>query len=154
MGVEKMKTMLTSLVGLAAVAGLAPALAEAPSGKHGHMGMPTTRAEVAQKAQQHFAKVDSNNDGFVTKEEADAAASARHDRIGGRVEERGSHMFERFDSNADGTVTKSEAEAVFATKSVDIAHVGPGDRKPKHNWEALSARYDSNKDGAISKAEF
>jgi Ca2+-binding EF-hand superfamily protein len=116
--------------------------------------MPTTRAEVAQKVQQHFAKVDSNHDGFVTKEEAEAAASVRHDRISGRMEKRGSQMFERFDSNKDGTVTKAEADAVFATKSVDIVHAGPGDRKPKHNWDALSARFDSNKDGAISKAEF
>ena len=67
---------------------------------------------------------------------------------------RGEKMFERFDSNNDGRVTKAEADAVFATKSVDIAHAGPGDLKPKHNWDALVSRFDSNKDGAISKAEF
>lgn len=150
-----MKTILTSVVAVAAVAGLVPALAQtAPPGKHGHMGMPTTRAEIAQKVQQHFAKVDSNHDGFVTQAEADAVASVRRDRISGRMEARGSQMFERFDSNKDGSVTKAEAEAVFATKSVDIAHAGPGDHKTKHNWDALSSRFDSNKDGAISRAEF
>jgi len=151
-----MKTILMSAVAAAAVAGLAPVLAQTapPPAKHAKMGMPTTRAEVTQKVQQHFAKADSNRDGFVTQAEADAAASVRHDRIEGRMGARGEKMFERFDSNKDGRVTKAEADAVFATKSVDIAHAGPGDSKPKHNWDALVTRFDTNKDGAISKAEF
>ncbi|HET9459529.1 MAG TPA: hypothetical protein VFO51_06070 [Sphingomicrobium sp.] len=151
-----MKSFLISTAALVAAAGIAPALAQtaAPPAKHGKMGMPTTRAEVAQKVQQHFAKADTNRDGFVTQAEADAVAHARHARIEGRMDVRGEKMFERFDSNNDGRVTKAEADAVFATKSVDIAHAGPGDQKPKHNWDALVSRFDANKDGAISKAEF
>jgi len=151
-----MKTILISTAALVAVAGLAPVLAQtaAPPAKHAKMGMPTTRAEVAQKVQQHFARADSNRDGFVTRAEADAVTHARHDRVAGRMENRGEKMFERFDSNKDGRVTKAEADAVFATKTVDIAHAGPGDVKPKHDWDALAARFDTDKDGAISKAEF
>jgi len=151
-----MKTILMSAVAALAVAGLAPVLAQTapPPARHGKMGMPTTRAELAQKVQQHFAKADTNRDGFITKAEADAAVHVRHERIEARMDHRGETMFERFDSNKDGQVTKAEADAVFATKSVDIAHAGPGDHKPKHNWDALVSRFDSNKDGAISKAEF
>ncbi|MGI8705847.1 MAG: hypothetical protein ACR2JJ_08665 [Sphingomicrobium sp.] len=113
-----------------------------------------TRADVTQRVQQHFARVDSNGDGIVTKAEADAAAASMRQRVHQRTEKRGASMFERLDTNKDGVVTRSEAEPFFATRQVDIAHAGPGQTQPRRNWDALVFRYDTNKDGTISRAEF
>lgn len=155
-----MKKLLLSAAAAAAIAAIAPAMARnaAPApgaaGHHPKAMKTVTRAEVMQKVQQHFAKLDSNRDGYVTKAEADAALATMRQRMHQRMEKRGTAIFERLDTNKDGVVTRAEAEPFFAKGQVDIAHAGPGDKQPRRNWDALVSRFDTNKDGAISRAEF
>jgi Ca2+-binding EF-hand superfamily protein len=149
-----MKKILISGVAVAALAGLAPAIAQsaptaAPQAKTAQVAKPLTRAEVAQKAQQHFTKLDANKDGFLTKAEADAAAHAVHERVEQRMDKRGDAMFARFDANKDGKVTRAEADAVFA------AHKGSRkDGKAAPSWDKFAGRLDTDKNGAVSNAEF
>jgi Ca2+-binding EF-hand superfamily protein len=155
-----MKKILLSAVAIAAIAAIAPATAQnavstpGASVHHPKAMKTVTRAGVAQKVQQHFAKLDSDGDGYVSKAEADAARASMGQRAHQRMQKRGTTMFERIDTNKDGVLTRAEAEAVFAKGQVDIAHAGPGDKQPRHNWDALVSRFDTNKDGAISRAEF
>ena len=68
-----MKTMLLSAAAVAAVA-ISPALAQSAATEVHIMQMqPMTRTAMVQKVQEHFAKLDKNRDGFVTKDEADSA---------------------------------------------------------------------------------
>jgi Ca2+-binding EF-hand superfamily protein len=149
-----MKKILITGVAVAALAGVAPAIAQtapapAPQAKTAKVTKPLTRADVTQKAQQHFTKLDANKDGFLTKAEADAAVHAVHERVEQRMDRRGDATFARFDANKDGKVTRAEAEAVFA------AHKGARkNAKAAPTWDKLASRLDTDKDGTISNAEF
>lgn len=153
-----MKTHLITGLAVAAVALPVFASAQTPSatppGHHAAPGKSITRADVSQKVQQHFARLDTDRDGFITKAEADAAREMRRSYRDQRMDKRGPAIFDRLDTNKDGVVTRAEAEPFFANRQVDIAHVEPGDTKPRRNWDALVSRHDANKDGAISRAEF
>ena len=149
-----MKKILFAGVAVAAVVGMAPALAQTAPAKPAATAKPAaakplTRADAAQKAQQHFTRLDTNKDGFLTKAEADAAAHATHERVEQRLDKRGDSMFARLDANKDGKVTRTEAETVFAARK------GAGkSAKAAPTWDKFASRLDANKDGAISNAEF
>lgn len=148
-----MKALLLSAAALAAVA-IPPALAQtAPA--HGPMaGKSVTRAEMVQKVQQHFARLDTNKDGFVTRAESDAVRSTIRERVEKRVEHRGEAMFERMDANKDGSISRAEFDA--AHQSMAGKHGGPGKRIHMMHG-AMSGRMfemaDSDKDGRVSLAE-
>jgi Ca2+-binding EF-hand superfamily protein len=145
-----MKSLLLSAAALAAVAGIAPALAQtAPANGRQPMQMkPMTRAEVTQRVQERFAKLDSNHDGVITRDEAQAAAQMMHARMEQRMEKRGDSFFDRLDANHDGVVTKAEADAAFNSPPATAGG------HPAPTWERFAARFDTNHDGAISRAEF
>jgi Ca2+-binding EF-hand superfamily protein len=148
-----MKTLLLTTAAMLSIAAIGPALAQTAPAAGGHHGMATkitTRAEVAQNVQQHFAKADTNRDGFLTKAETDAAAETMHARKGQKLEQRGGAMFDRLDSNHDGSITRPEAETAIAAHQAQGAKAG----RPAPSWDKLAGRLDSNKDGAISRSEF
>lgn len=134
------------LAGAAALAVAGIAIAQtAPASGPQHMAMKAmTRAEMSQMVQQHFARLDSNRDGVVTKAEMDAAKATRHAK-------RADRRFDRLDSNDDGSVTKSEFEA--AHKGMDGHRMG---MRGMHHG-AMGARMfgmaDSNKDGQVTLTE-
>lgn len=160
------------MIGAAAVAaavGLAPAIAQvAPAPKaHG-------RAEVQAKVAGHFARLDSNRDGFVTKAEI---ASARQERREGRAERRAANRdraFDRLDSNNDGAISREEfASARGAGRAMRMHRrmamaglhgrmfdMADGDRDGRVSLqEATSAalrhfdRADANRDGQVTREE-
>ena len=153
-----MKTLLLSAVAAAAVAAMAPAAAQtaapqaSPAAKKPVAAKPVTRADVTQRVQQHFARLDANKDGAVTKAEADAAAANVRQRFVERADKRSSAMFDRLDTNKDGIVSKAEAEPIFAQRKAAAAQATPG--RERGNWDAMAARFDTNEDGSISRAEF
>src|SRR4029453_8002775 len=107
--------MKKALFGGAALALAVPALAQvapAPAPQVQHPVKIQTRAEVQAKVAEHFNRMDGNRDGFVTKDEADAAAQAfrdkRADRRTERRAERGEQAFERIDTNRDGAISRPE----------------------------------------------
>ena len=149
-----MKKILITGVAVAALAGLAPAIAQtapasAPQAKAAKVTKPITRADAAQKAQQHFTRLDTNKDGFLTKTEAEAAAQATHERVEQRMDKRGDAMFARLDADTNGKGTRTEAESVFASRKA----AGKG-AKAAPTWDKFAGRLDTDKDGAISSAEF
>jgi Ca2+-binding EF-hand superfamily protein len=102
---------------------------------------PPTRAEVQARVAAEFAKLDANHDGFITKDELDAAAAARHQKAEARAARFDpSKMFDRLDTNHDGQITAAELDAAHA------GHV--------RGSKGLLAHADANKDGIVTRAEF
>src|SRR5436190_15559036 len=79
-----------------------------------------TRAEVADHVGKMFAKLDTNRDGFITKDEVEAmhakmmSAVEKGGDVQKRLAERGVMMgdrgavFDRLDSNHDGNISRQE----------------------------------------------
>jgi Ca2+-binding EF-hand superfamily protein len=75
-----------------------------------------TRDEVVAKVREHFAQLDSNRDGFLTKAEAEAGHAAMKARMGDRLANRGDRLerhdpaaaFDRLDTNKDGSISRDE----------------------------------------------
>jgi Ca2+-binding EF-hand superfamily protein len=147
-----MRKYLLAAAAAATAVAIAPALAQTapaqpPKAHHGE-AKEITRAEMVQRVQQHFARVDANNDGFVTREELAAARQAMRSKAGQRMSRGMAGMFERLDTNKNGVITRAEAEAAFA------ARAGASSNRRAPSWDRLAARFDTNKDGVISRAEF
>ena len=163
-----MKTLLIGsaalLASAAAIAQVAPATssAVAPAAKvH-------TRAEVQSKIALHFAKLDTNRDGSLTKAEADAARQAmraqRGERKAERREDRRENAFERFDSNRDGAISRAEWDAASAQRAQRMASRDrDGDGRPDSRKQgrggmgALGGHMfqvaDGNSDGRVTLQE-
>lgn len=108
------------LLGVAALAVAIPAMAQvqapqaqvAPVAKAPRMDMTQTRDQVVAKVRDHFARMDTNRDGFVTADEMQAMR-AQHQGMRG---ERGNRqamrdpatMFDRLDANRDGMISRDE----------------------------------------------
>ena len=115
------------LASAAAIAQVAPA--PAPQAKAAKVH---TRAEVQAKVAEHFARIDTNRDGAVTKAEADAARTALRaqftERRRERREDRREQAFERLDSNRDNAISRAEWDAHAAQRQQRIAaHDRDGD---------------------------
>lgn len=128
-----MKNMIYAGVAAAALIAI-PASAQLGGQQRGPMAGPLTRAAVQERVQARFAMVDSNHDGFVTQQEADARSEFRRDR-----------MRDRMAARRDRTDGPGEDGAA------------PGEDRQERVRERMSARFDrldSNHDGSISRAEF
>ena len=149
-----------------ALAQVAPAPAPAPHAIHAPMrDKVQTRAEVQAKITEHFAKLDTNRDGFLTKAEADAAKEQFKGKFVERWSERREEAFEKLDSNRDGAVSRAEWDAGQAQREQRIAsHDRDGDgrrdghtRGGKHGMSGLSGHMfemaDANKDGRVTLQE-
>ncbi len=112
------------LIASAAIAALAvPALAQ--------MAMPdvpderpaaTTRAEAEAKMREHFAKLDGNRDGFVTREEVHASMETM------MAAKSGEH-FDRMDADRNGSISREEFDAAHkpgAMHTMRRPHDGAG----------------------------
>ena len=98
----------------------APTPAPAPQVRVIHMEAKTqTRNEVVQHVRDMFARLDSNRDGYLTREEADAGHKAmagdKRQRFAWRLADRGPERtadrgaaFDRLDLNKDGVITRDE----------------------------------------------
>ena len=75
---------------------------------------PQTRTAVVDKVRAHFARLDTDRDGYLTKAEAQAGRGAMKGRRGqsagrgARGERDPGAMFERLDSNRDGAISREE----------------------------------------------
>lgn len=142
-------------------AGIGVAQAASPAGQpapRAHKAMQTeTRAEVQNAVARHFAKLDSNKDGIVTKAEIDALQAQRSAKMQQRAEQRAQRFdpakfFGKLDSNKDGKITKAEAEAAQNARA--LAKGGQPAKAHAVAFGGLFERADANKDGAITRAEF
>lgn len=118
--------------GLAALIACAPAMAQdmpppPPGPGMHHPGMrgpgmgerhaPITRAELEKMITDHFAMLDTNKDGVVTRAELDAFRDKRRGEIEtameARMKEHQTKMFDRLDTNHDGTISREEFAAAM-----------------------------------------
>lgn len=159
------------LASAAAIAQIAPAPAVAPAARAPMAAKVQTRAEVQAKVAEHFAKVDANRDGVITKAEADAAMQGFRAQMAERRkdhrDDRRENVFERLDSNRDGAISRAEWDAGAAQREQRIAsrdHNGdgrPDGRGFKKNGLRGSGGFggqmfemaDTNKDGRVTLQE-
>lgn len=120
-----MKSLLFAGAATVAALAISPVLAQTAPAGHGAT-QPMTRAGIVEMVQQHFAMLDGNRDGFLTKDEMDAGKSAMHDRMAAREGARGARMFEMADVNKDGRVSLQEATGAALTHfdGADANHDG------------------------------
>jgi hypothetical protein len=141
----------------APLAALAP-----PEARQMHVQMMSnhmmTRGEVSGHVAKLFAKLDTNRDGFVTKQEVEAihskmmSAAGRAGGIEKRLAERGvfmgdkGAMFDRLDTNHDGNISRQEftagrpqvrEERVMIMRGADGAPGAPGALPPMDGHPGL-----------------
>jgi Ca2+-binding EF-hand superfamily protein len=104
-----MKT-LTILAGTALLASAGAVLAQPAAGQRLDRNADVTRQQVVERADQRFARLDLNNDGRATREEAQQAAQQRRAERAGR-------MFERLDANRDGSISRAEFEQARSARA-------------------------------------
>ena len=161
-----MKAILLSAAAAVGALALAPVLAQsapAPASAPAPMAhltmQPMTRAGIAQMVQQHFAMLDTNKDGFLTKAEMDAGKTAMRARMVERKADRGDKMFDRMDSNHDGSVTRQEFDAAHQAMAAKMGqHGGMGMRRMgMMHAGGMGGRMfemaDADKDGRVSLQE-
>src|SRR5687767_2426360 len=127
-----MKEFLIGAAGIV-LAGAGAALAQAPVAPPAAQFTPTppmadritTRTEVVAKVREHFAQLDGNRDGFLTKGEAEAGRKQIRERVrqklgehrGQRLERRDPKVaFERLDTNRDGMISPDEFAKAHETR--------------------------------------
>lgn len=115
-----MKEFLIGAAGIvvagAAIAQAPVASPAAPAAPHAMAPMAErihTRDEMVAKVREHFATLDADKDGFLTKAEAEAGRSVMKQKI---VERRGERRdpaaaFDRLDANKDGAISREEFAA-------------------------------------------
>ena len=99
-----MKTTLTAVLLSSAIALIGSANAQRPERVEG----PVTKEQTLANAEERFAAIDANGDGFLTLEELEAAAEERRRPRRRRGGGRGERMFNHQDSNDDGFVSLEE----------------------------------------------
>jgi hypothetical protein len=133
-----MKTTLLGGAAAAAILAVTPALAQpappppAPAPQVQMMRHPMktqTRSAVVQHVRQLFARLDTNRDNYLTREESNAGhkqmAGDKRERFAKRLADRGARRgadrgaaFDRLDTNKDGVITRDE----FANAQPQVFH--------------------------------
>lgn len=151
-----MKSLLITGAAAAAILASGAALAQtsnpaAPGQKRA--AQPVTRAEVQARIAKTFARLDTNHDGFIAKEEVSAVDAARQQKAEARAQRFDpAKVFDRLDLNHDGKITTAEAEAARNQRAE--AKGGQPVQARATAFSGLFARADTNKDNVLTRAEF
>ena len=172
-----MKTF-SILAGTALLASAGAVLAQPAAGQRLDRNADVTRQQAVERAEQRFARLDLNNDGRATREEAQQAAQQRRAERAGR-------MFERLDANRDGSISRAEFDQARSARGErreqraergprggmrGMRHRGPGMRggrgermfgeqgfvtreQVRERAMARFDRLDANHDGTLTAAE-
>jgi Ca2+-binding EF-hand superfamily protein len=135
-----------------------------------------TRNEVVAKVREHFAQLDTNRDGFLTKAEADAGHAAMKARFaeklgdkdwkGHAMERRDPNVaFDRLDTNKDGAISRDEfakghemrierrVERKAGKPGTDGHHMGMRHMGGRMMGGHMFEMADANKDGRVTLQE-
>jgi hypothetical protein len=152
-----MKLLILAGAGLAALAALPAAAQPVPGPDAGFRGRgeaarPLTRAAVEARVEARFARADANRDGFITREEAQAARpGARGDR-GERPTGRRDALFARLDTNRDGQLSREEFDARGAFAGRQGERFGQRGGRQAFAGRGF-AMLDADRDGRVSIGE-
>lgn len=164
------------LIGAAGIVLAGAAIAQAPVAAPVAPEQPAprehSRAEVVAKVQQHFATLDADKDGFLTKDEAEAGRKVIKERVRTKLGERREHRmehrdpnagFDRLDSNKDGAISREEFaqhREMRIERRVERKDGKPGARHDMrmHHFGGMIGGHmftmaDANKDGRVSIQE-
>lgn len=157
--------MKTFAIGAGIAALLAiPAIAVATQeGDRDHMMGPTTRAEVEAKVKEHFALVDSNKDGAITKAEFDAHhAAMKAEREKKRAAWR-AELFTKLDTDKNGQLSSAEFNAPWPDRAkgehgdhgmgMGMGGMHKGGHMMGGRDDDWFARLDTDKNGRVTLAE-
>lgn len=121
------------------IAPLPPLVAPPMIAMHGMAMKIETRDEAVAHAREMFAKLDSNKDGFITREEAEAGHKAMAGKMHGAFDKQFVHgdfphpdrgaMFDKLDANHDGSISRQEymaAKPEIRERRVIVMNDGKG----------------------------
>jgi len=166
------KFAILASAGAAAVATAGVALAQPAAGPRADRDADITRQQVIERVDQRFARLDLDNDGRATAEEARQAAQQRR-------AQRAERMFDRLDADNDGSISRAEFDQARSQRQAHRAERrgGPGMRGLRHGAAGMRAmrmfgeqgfvtrdqmreralarfdRMDANRDGTVTAAE-
>jgi len=154
------------IAGVALATTLAAATALAAPGERPD-APPRTRAEVQARVAEHFRKIDANGDGFVTRDEAEAARTKLREAFAEKREERRAEHFAMLDKDKNGSLSKDEfmtpppmgdrmaAGEPGGHRFGMRRHGGPGMAMGPMGFGGgrMFEHADANKDGKVSLAE-
>ncbi len=121
--------------------GSALALAQAPEQAPASPQQPTNRADLVKTADTNFGQTDINNDGFINRDEMQAAGAKALRQAQEQVQAKATEQFAKLDTDKNGQLSRAEFRA-----AVNV--------RPNETPDQLIAKFDSNKDGRVSAAEF
>ena len=113
----------------------APVIQPAPPASPMRVLQPQTRDSVVGKVREHFAQLDTNRDGYLTREEAQAGRAKMKTMRMEHIKSAQAHapmknpgaMFDRLDANHDGSISREEFDSGHQKRrAVRIDHDGDG----------------------------
>ena len=134
-----------------------------------------TRDEVVAKVREHFAQLDTNKDGSLTKEEAEAGRKIFREKFKEKLGERREHRmekrdpkvaFDRLDTNKDGSISPDEFAKGHEQRIERRMVIKDGQPMPGMQHDGMKMRHhrmmmgghmfemaDANKDGRVTLQE-
>ncbi|MGZ8346169.1 MAG: hypothetical protein ACXWUP_03535 [Allosphingosinicella sp.] len=144
------------LAGAAVMATAGAALAQTgtpatPTSMRPERNVDVTREQVIERTDQCFARLDLNNDGRATAEEARQGAQQRHAEHAGQ-------MFDRMDLDHDGSVTRAEFDQartqMHAQRGERGARGGRGGMRGAHHRQGMRGGHGGRGEGMFGEQGF
>lgn len=140
------KFRILAVTALIAAAGSAAAQPGATPGDE--RGGDVTRQQAIERADRHFARIDLDNDGRATPDEAHRAFAQRRE---GRMD----RAFERLDADRDGSISRAEFEQGRERRAESGAERGPrhGARGRRHGGGLMRAERMFGEQGFMTREQ-
>ena len=125
-----------------------PALAQMPMGQKA--AEPETRAQVQARLKANFAEIDTNKDGALSRDEADAFRTVQEAKMRDMA-------FATIDADKNGAISRDEFNTHFAARGKGMGHsgagAGTGHMGGKTPGSPMFDAADANKDGKVTLTE-